>query len=611
MVKTGVTLHSLLFAGLLASMSTPVPAADKLTAPNPTKSAYFGDLHLHTSLSIDAFALQTRTLPDDSYRFAQGQEVEYFGQRYKRKAPLDFLAVTDHSEFLGLFRQFADPKGPYAGTDEFKALHDPDPRSGWALLIKILSEGIQQKDSGVIKDAAVQSNWRIVVDAAEKYYQPGKFTTFVAYEWTSMPKSQNLHRNVIFRGPKFPARPFSSIDSERPEDLWAFLEKQRANGVQALAIPHNSNVSNGLMFDYKDSNGTPITRAYADTRLRNEPVVEVSQHKGTSETHPVLSPTDEFADFELYGKLLNTRRQGKIDGSYVRQAYARGLELAARVGANPYKFGLVGATDFHSGISATEESNFPGGLGVIDNSPKVVFGVTPAPLPMSTSAALFSAAGLTGVWAEANTREAIFDALKRKEVFATSGNRIQARLFGGWNFPKDLTRKANWVKVAYATGVAMGAGLPVMAGTNAPQARTPRFVVQAIKDPNAGNLDRIQIVKVWHQGGQSHEKVFDVVWSGQRAIDPKTGKLPPVGNTVDAKTATYKNTIGASELSGVWEDPEFNAAASAVYYARVLEIPTPRWTTYWAAKAKLPIPAGVPVAIQERAWTSPIFYKPA
>lgn len=589
--------HPLTFAVALAL------AGSAAAAPGtPERHAYFGDLHLHTSLSFDAFTMKTRTLPDDSYRYAKGEEVSYLGQKFKRKAPLDFLAVTDHSEFLGVFRQLADPKGRHTGSDAFKALNDPAFEPGWKLLNEMFLEGKgKNKDSEHLSDSAIRSNWQLVVDSAEKHNKPGRFTTFVAYEWSAMPDSQNLHRNVIFRG-KPPAKPFSSVDSERPEDLWAYLDKNRKEGIDALAINHNANVSNGLMFDYKDSDGKPISKEYAEARVRNEPLTEVTQHKGTSETHPSLSPNDEFAGYENYEKLLATTRQGKIDGSYARQAYARGLEIAAKTGANPYKFGLAGATDFHSGISSTEEDRFAGAFGGLDSNPKQVLG--DADSVIGDSPVVFSAAGLTGVWAEQNTREAIFDALKRKEVFATTGNRTRVRLFAGWDLPKNLTSRKDWAATAYAKGVPMGADL-----TEAPGGKAPRFAVQAVKDPNAANLDRIQIVKVWSKAGKSGEKVFDVAWSGQRKPDPKTGKLPAVGDTVDVKTASYRNTIGATELATVWEDPEFDAEASATYYARVLEIPTPRWSTYWSVKNKLPLSTKVPATIQDRAWTSPVFYK--
>lgn len=582
-------------------MATAAGTAVAGNSAETTRQAYFGDLHLHTSLSFDAFTFKTRTLPDDSYRYAKGEEVEYFGQKFKRKAPLDFLAVTDHSEFLGVAPTIADPKGPHAGSAGFNALNDADFRKGWQYRAELRAETSRNKDHELLRNEVIQSNWKVITDAADKHYQPGKFTTFAAYEWSSMPERQNLHRNVIFRGKAAP-RPFSSIDSSRPEDLWAYLDKNRKEGIDALAINHNANVSNGLMFDYKDSDGRLISREYAEARVRNEPLTEVTQNKGTSETHPSLSPNDEFAGYENYENLLATTQRGNIDGSYARQAYARGLEIAAKTGANPFKFGLSGSTDFHSGISSTEEDRFAGSLGEIDGNPKRV--LTAADSGLGVSPVEFSAAGLTGVWAESNTREAIFDALKRKEVFATSGNRTRVRLFAGWDLPKKLVNQANWAKTAYEKGVPMGADLPIST-----TAKSPRFAVQAIKDPNAGNLDRIQIVKVWNKNGKSGEKVFDVAWSGKRVIDRKTGKLPSVGNTVDVKTATYRNSIGATQLSTVWEDPEFDRDASATYYARVLEIPTPRWTTYWAVKNKLPLANKVPAFIQERAWTSPVFYK--
>jgi len=580
-----------------APAATPVAAASALPPPNPLKNAYFGDLHLHTSMSFDAFTFRTNTLPEDSYRFAQGEAVDYMGQKVQRRSPLDFLAVTDHSEYLGVMRIAADLKGPFAGSEWNKLLQNPDP----GMLFKIMKAHPPEFLTADLKTG----NWQRQIDAAEKYYKPGSFTTFAAYEWSSMPGGANLHRNVIFRGPKFPDKPFSSLDSEHPEDLWAYLDHNRSIGIDALDIPHNSNASDGLMFDYKDSAGKPLTREYAETRMRNEPIAEVAQAKGTSETRPDLSPEDEFANFQLWNHLLASNKVSKIDGSYLRQAYARGQEIESRIGVNPFKYGLIGATDFHSGISATEENNYPGGHGTIDSQadPKKLFATGDS--MTGEAPTVITAGALTGVWAEQNTRESIFDALRRKETFATSGIRLKVRLFAGWNYAPDLLNKAGWVADAYAGGVPMGADLP--ANTSA---KAPNFIVDAVKDPDSGNLDRIQIVKVWFKDGKSKEKVFDVVWAGDRKPDPKTGKLPAIGSTVDAATATYTNTIGATELSTVWADPEFDPQAAATYYARVLEIPTPRWTTYLAVRNKLPLPTNVPAAIQERAWTSPVFYHP-
>jgi len=590
----------------------PAPAAagaPTLPAPNPEKNAYFGDLHLHTSMSFDAYAFGTKTLPEDSYRFAQGEPVQYLGQTVQRHAPLDFLAVTDHSEYLGVLRIAADANGPFAATEWPKLLTSTDPKVREGVFHRV-AESFTADPRTPIKEFLTGDyrpvNWQHEIDAAEKYYKPGKFTTFAAYEWTAMVNSANLHRNVIFRGPNYPAQPFSSIDSWHPEDLWSYLDNNRVQGIDAIDIPHNSNVSDGLMFDYKDSFGTAITRSYAEARGRNEPVVEIAQAKGASETRPELSPTDEFSGFGIYSKLLGSSRQGKFDGSYVRQAYARGQEIESRVGVNPYKYGIIGASDFHSGISATEEGNFPGAHGLLDSQADAKKLLSPNDSSIGEPWVVVSAGALTGVWAEQNTRESIFDALRRKETFATSGVRLKVRLFAGWNYTADLLKKADWVPDAYAGGVPMGADLPAAAGAG----KSPSFIVDAVKDPDSGNLDRIQIVKVWFKDGKSQEKVFDVVWAGDRKPDAKTGKLPEIGNTVDIANATYTNTIGATELSAVWTDPYFDAGASATYYARVLEIPTPRWTTYLAAKNKLPVPTIVPPTIQERAWTSPVFYKP-
>lgn len=600
------TQLSTLAAALAWAMGGTAQAAEALPPPNPLKNAYFGDLHLHTSLSFDAAAMKTNTLPEDSYRFAQGETVEYLGQKVQRRSPLDFLAVTDHSEYLGIVRALLDPKGPYADTEWHKLLTNPDPQVAWGAVHKLaLTIANGQPIAEFLQEDKIRSNWQIEIDAAEKYYQPGKFTTFIAYEWTSFPDFQNLHRNVIYRSGKVPAKPFSSIDSQRPEELWTFLDNGRKNGIEALDIPHNANASNGLMLADQDSDGKPISKEYAEQRMRNEPVFEVDQAKGQSETHPALSPNDEFANFELWELLLATDIKGKVDGSYIRQGYGKGQEIAARTGVNPFKYGLVGASDFHSGITSTEENNFPGAHGLMDSNPKIV--LTAKDSLAGSAPVILGAAGLTGVWAEQNTREAIFDAIKRKEVFATSGNRIKVRLFGGWDYQKGLTAKSDWVKDAYAGGAPMGADLPARPGG----AKAPRFIVDAVKDPDAGNLDRVQIVKVWTKDGKSQEKVFDVIWSGGgRKIDPKTGKLEPIVSTVDLKTATYTNTVGAVELATVWEDPEFDPAAAATYYARVLEIPTPRWSTIWAVKYQLPVSELVSSTIQERAWTSPVFYKP-
>jgi hypothetical protein len=593
--------------GSAGTASTPAsaPSADSRPAPNPLRNAYFGDLHLHTSYSMDAFAFGTRTTPEDSYRFAQGESVEYMGQSWKRNAPLDFLAVTDHAEYLGTVRESINPNGPFAKSEWFTTMTSTDPKVSAAAFQKLLGSTVVNKPIAEFNQPELlRSSWQTYSAAAEKYNKPGKFTAFVGFEWTSMPQSQNLHRCVIFRdkGPEIPYTAFESVD---PEDLWRYLEAQRKQGMAVIAVPHNGNVSNGLMFATHDLSGKPLTKEYAELRMLNEPLAEIIQAKGQSDTSPALSPSDEFADFEMWKFLLNGAPATKsATGSYLRQAYGVGQELQAKIGANPLKYGIEAGTDFHSGIDSTEPSNYAGSHGNQDSNPQAVIGATKSVVGEPPTA--LSSGGLTGVWAEENTREAIFAAFKRKETFGTSGVRIKVRMFGGWNYPADMTKNADWVKAAYANGTPMGGDLVTPSA-----AKAPTFVVHAIKDPDSGNLDRVQIIKVETKNGKSHEKIYDVVWSGDRKPDPKTGKVPPVGNTVDVKTATYSNSIGSAELLGEWTDPDFDPKAYATYYARVLEIPTPRWSTYWAAKLNMPPNPHVPATVQQRAWTSPVWYTPA
>jgi hypothetical protein len=446
--------------------------------------------------------------------------------------------------------------------------------------------------------------WQGVIDAAQRHYRPGQFTTFVAFEWSPMPDGAHLHRNVIFRGPEYPQRPFSALDSQRPEDLWDYAELLRARDIDSVLIPHNPNMSQGLMFAGEDSRGDPITREYAERRIANERLVEIAQNKGTSETRPEFGAPDEFAAFELID--LATERGADPAGGHVRQALARGLEIEAATGANPFRFGFIGSTDSHSGLATTEEDNFAGALGRSDDmsDPQMVLAqVNPV---AGAPAAIFSAGALTGLWAEENTRESLFAAMQRREAFATSGTRIHVRLFAGRDFPADLLQRPDWVQRAYASGYPMGADMP---GDSTPL-RPMQLAVQAVKDPGGASLDRIQIIKVWLEDGRVREVIHDVAWSGARVPDPQTGILPALGSTVDTTTATYSNSIGAVELATLWTDPDFDATQAAVYYARVLEIPTPRWSTHLAVQHGLPLPDSVPASIQERAWTSPVYYTP-
>jgi hypothetical protein len=559
--------------------------ADARPPRNPLRNAYFGDLHLHSGFSMDAFAMGTRTTPDDAFRYAMGETVDYFGKPQKRLAPLDFLALTDHAEYLGVGPQTVNPNGVFAKTDWYTNMTSNKP----------LPELSDPK--------LLRSTWTDYQATAEKYNKPGKFTSFIAFEWTSAPEFQNLHRCVIFAD-KGPEIPFSAFDSLDPEALWRYLEQQRKLGLNVIAVPHNGNASNGLMFNRRDLSGKPLTRDYAERRMANEPLAEIIQGKGQSDTSPALSPTDEFANFEPWKYLIGTDTPAKsATGSFIRQAYGVGQELQASLGVNPFKYGIEAGTDYHSALSSTEASNYPGSHGLQDNNPKTVIGATTS-IGGEPPTSLGSG-GLTGVWAEENTRESLFAAMKRKETFGTSGVRVKVRMFAGWNYPKDMTHNADWVKAAYDGGVPMGGDLSAPNGVSA-----PTLLVHALKDPNSGNLDRIQIIKISTKNGKSTEKIYDVVWSGDRKLDPKTGRVPAVGNTVDIKTATFTNSIGAPELIGQWTDPSFDPQASVTYYARVLEIPTPRWSTYWAAKLNLPPNPGVPATVQQRAWTSPIWYTP-
>jgi Protein of unknown function (DUF3604) len=575
-------------------------------AVNPEREAFFGDLHLHTAFSFDAIASGTQTTPEDAYRYALGEPVEYLGRTVRRNKRLDFLAVTDHSEYLAVPYDAENPEGPFRGTQWAAevAAAEGDTLAYMRLFSPSAFRGTAPPIAELRSDAIVTSNWQREIAAAERYNRPGRFTTLVAYEWSPMPGGAHLHRNVIFRGPAYPERPFSSLDSQRPEDLWSYVEGLRARGIDSVLIPHNSNMSQGLMFATTDSAGDPITREYAARRIANERLVEIAQNKGTSETRPEFGAPDEFADFELL--TLPAEADADPAGGYVREALARGLQIEAAIGLNPFRFGLIGSSDFHSGVSASEEDNFTGALGRSDDMQRPAEVLTDVNPIAGAPATVFSAGAITGVWAENNTREAIFAALKRREAFATSGTRIRVRLFAGAGYADDLLDRSDWVGEAYAMGSPMGADLP-----RASPGRGPlKLVVQATRDPDGANLDRIQIVKIWRENGEAHEAVFDVAWSGSRAPDAVTGRLPPVGNSVDLEAATYTNAIGAAQLGAVWTDVDFDPAVPAIYYARVLEIPTPRWSTYLAVRNGLPLPSGVALTLQERAWTSPVFYAP-
>ena len=603
-----LTYHVLIGFGAAeaAPEAEPAPYTGQV-AVNPDREAYFGDLHLHTTNSFDAYVLMgTRTTPDEAYKFARGDVINYLGQPIKRSFPLDFLAVTDHSENIGVFNQLDDPNNELT-LSEIGKIAKEGGAANFLKLITVLTGGAKLPANSAEVSASTWGREKAIANANN---QPGKFTTFIAYEWTSMPSGQNLHRNVIFRGADAPP-PFTSIDSNKPEDLWTYLAQIRSHGYEALAIPHNANASNGLMYDWNQSNGRPIDEAWAQLRATNEPLSEISQNKGTSETHPALSPNDEFSNYEIFDHLLLGNTPSKPGGSYVRDALGRGLVIAGKIGVNPYKDGFEGSSDLHSGLSVSTAQEYGGiatanlgGGHLTKDQVNEALGYKTVGVP-GLKPQILSPGALTGVWAESNTRDSIYAAFRRKETYATSGSRIKLRFFGGWNFPAGFTATPNWVHSAYSQGVPMGSDL-----TPAKPGAAPKFAIQAVKDASSGNLDRVQVVKVWVENGQQKERVFDVAWSGSRRPGAG-GKVPAVGNTVDLKTGRYTNSIGAAELNTVWSDPTFKADQAAVYYVRVLEIPTPRWTTLRAIEYGLPLPKDVSPTIQQRAWSSPIWYTPA
>jgi len=581
---------------------------------NEQKNAYFGDLHVHTSWSFDAFIYNVRTNPDDAYRFGKGDSIAHYTVgSVQLQRPLDFMAVSDHSEYMGIMKQMIDPKNPLAALDLAKEIRSEDRATSMGAFAK-LGQGIARNEPipELIKKDIIKNTWERLVASANEHYEPGKFTTFPAYEWTSSPAgagstkdmlyAANMHRNVIYKSKNVSDVPFSSFNSQDPEDLWAWMDKERSKGIDLLAIPHNGNMSDGLMYDLQTADKKPFTKEYAEARSRNEPINEVVQIKGQSMAHPILAPNDEFADFEVFAFTFSTSvpPPSKPEGSYVRNALQNGLAFEQKLGVNPFKFGLIGSSDGHNSSGAVEEDNYFGKFGSLDGDPKSrIIGDDKRFL----RAKYMSAAGLAGVWAEENTRDAIYEALERKETFATSGPRIKVRFFAGWEYNDNSFSTNDWVKNAYQKGVPMGSDL-----TKTSKNESPSFLVWAVKDAEGANLDRIQVVKGWVDAdGKTHEKIFDIVWSDNRELDAK-GKLPSVGNSVNGKEATYTNDIGAVTLQSVWKDPEFDAAQSAVYYLRVLEIPTPRWSTYDAKAMGISPPKDVDKTIQERAWSSPIWY---
>jgi hypothetical protein len=598
-------------AGEPAQDQPVVEVPQEPSAANAPRSVYFGAVHVHTNYSFDAFTNGTLATPAHAYQWAQGKAIPGGGggPDLKINTPLDFYAVSDHAEWMGVFKEMANPDSPLSKHPLAPRVTSEEPAVAMEAFAEVLRDfSMGKRDPALIDPEISTSVWHDIVETADRFYVPGKFTTFPAFEWTANPEMHNLHRIVVFRDTKkVPDLVLSSHESNDPEKLWEWMEAQRSQGSTLLAIPHNANASDGLMFSLQTFEGKPLTEAYIETRTRNEPLYEITQIKGTSETHPDLSPNDEFAGFEQWDYTLSAdaRRPSNRKGSFARQALLDGLSFAAKAKGNPFEFGFIGDTDTHNAGASNEEDNYTGKFGFENNPKHRLLGLEGQPPHQVRQVQEFSSGGLAAVWAEENTRESIFDAMTRKETFGTTGPMIKVRFFGGWDFEKKDAVPDDLAENGYARGVPMGGTLSATNGGEAPS-----FMVWALKDPKSGNLDRVQIIKGWVDAeGAQHEKIHDVAWGGERAID-STGKLPPVGNTVDVKAAAYTNSIGQVELSAVWTDPDFDPGLHAFYYVRVLEIPTPRWSTRDAAKLGIEIPEGLPASIQERAYTSPIWYRP-
>ena len=589
----------------------------------PTRP-YFGDTHLHTGASMDAGAFGCKLGPRDAYRFAKGQEITASsGQPVKLSRPLDFLVVADHSDNMGFFPDLfkGDPKilANATGRKWYDMVQAGKGADAAIQIIFAFSDGTFPKEIMYFPGSSgYRSAWRETIEAADGANEPGRFTAFIGFEWTSNTGGNNLHRVCILRDNGLRAsqvEPFTvypPFGSDNPRDLWKYMAAyEEKTGGDILAIAHNGNLSNGIMFPLIESfTGKPVDLEYAETRARWERLYEIIQIKGDGETHPLLSPNDEFAAFERWDKgnldLSALKKPEMLAFEYAREALKNGLVLEQKLGINPYKFGLIGSTDAHTGLSTADDDNFWGKTSSSEPGPERAG----HPFVKTAKATIMgweqTASGYAAVWAAENTREAIFDAMERKETYATTGPRMAVRFFGGWDFVDADAHDRMPARIGYAKGVPMGGDLAA-----APRGKPPAFLVASLKDPIGANLDRIQIIKGWlGKDGKTQEKVFDVAWSGGRKPGPD-GKLPPVGSTVDVKNATYTNTIGASELIAVWKDPDFDPALRAFYYARVIEIPTPRWTAYDARYYGLELPPEVRMTTTERAYTSPIWYTPS
>jgi len=633
------------FAGSAEGENSQLPVNHEILTlrppPNPERNAYFGDLHVHTAYSFDAYVFGTVSTPADAYRYAKGQALHHpSGYEVQLQAPLDFYAVTDHAMLMGLVREAADTSTEFSRYAVAEPLHDinaPDNMTQFSLLsrgkafatfLPRVMDGLANGsiDPSVV-EAVTKSAWKDAINAANEAYVPGSFTTFAAFEYTSSSADQgNLHRNVIFRdSDRLPAMPFSRFNSLNPEGLWQWMDALRDQGIESLAIPHNSNGSNGQMFKLVDWAGSPFDDDYSRQRLRNEPLVEITQIKGTSDTHPLLSRNDEWADFEITPYRVATKLYSEPAGSYVRDAYLRGLQIEAGGVINPYKFGVIGSSDTHDAASSEDEKTFFSKAGLLDGTPErrgsiptsffnatvmkfldpgMVTEVDGKDYLSSSSFEYWSASGLAGVWAEENTREAIYAALRRKETFATSGPRIKVRFFAGYDFAPDMLDNPQLAELAYQRGVSMGSDLP------ADGARSPAFIGWAAADPSGTALQRLQVIKGYLDRGKPQERVYDVACSDGLAVDPVSARCPDNGAGVDLADCATSADKGAGELLTLWRDPDFDPGVEAFYYVRVLENPSCRWSTWDAIRAGEEPRSDLPKTLQERAWSSPIWYRP-
>ena len=632
-------------AGAARGQNTLIPANTEILelrpAANPERNAYFGDLHVHTAYSFDAYVFGTTKTPYDAYRYAKGEAMDHpSGYTVQLQRPMDFYAVTDHAMLMGLVKEAGDPNSEFSQYEITKPIHNINrlsnmndnslPARGQAFatfLPGVLNGLLDGSIDQALAEKVTRAAWRDSIKAANEAYVPGDFTTFAAFEYTSSTDDRgNLHRNVIFRdSDRLPAVPFSRFNSQNPEGLWDWMDAMRDQGVESLAIPHNSNGSNGQMFKLTDWAGNPFDDAYSERRMRNEPLVEITQVKGTSDTHPLLSKNDEWADFEIAPYRVATKLPSEPNGGFVRDAYLRGLQIQEGGVLNPYKFGLVGASDTHTGANSLDEKGFFSKAGMLDGTPELRGSVPASFLTgtvmkfvdpgmvtevdgktfMATSSFEFwSASGVAAVWAEENTREAIYAAFRRKETFATTGPRMQVRFFAGYDYQPTLIDSAGLTATAYRDGVTMGSDLAAR-GEDA-----PRFIVWATADPLSAPLQRVQVIKGYLDNGEHREQVFDVACSGGAQVDPNTFRCPDNGAKVDLSDCSTVPGTGEGELKTLWQDPQFDPAQEAFYYVRVLENPTCRWSTWDAIMAGEAPRSDLPSTLQERAWSSPIWFRP-